>query len=367
VTVQIELSKLNTYNVLAQTDERVAKLNTYNVLAQKDIRVSKLVSYIVLAPGSTAPSTLPPARNRLRYELPKPTAVTKPRSRQLAQTAILVFPQVNIAQVNRRSLISATTKPALVVDQVTRRNLVSGGATNSVRLRVAGITRKILALSNPPLTPLFANGPIPLFPTLPEGFPLRISPVLDTVIGTTKSLREMRVPLQVYPIWDIELLFEELRDQTQNQTVYAPFAGYQEYMELVQTWLMMYGQTGVFAFNCPWDNSRTDQAIGVGDGVTLGFVAYRTWGQGTLATLAPVGAINAITAVYFNGSAVSPATYTVQRNALVFVDPPAAGVVITMTFSYYYLCRFVEDEQDFEEWSKNRWAVKSLKIRAAPW
>ena len=210
-------------------------------------------------------------------------------------------------------------------------------------------------------------GPIPIFPSVPQGFPVKLSVVMDTTLGTTKSLREMRVPQQQYPLWDIELVFEELLDQTQNQTPYRPFAGDTFYEQLVQQWLMMYGQTGIFAFDAPWDDSRTDQAIGTGDGTTTTFVVFRTWGQGAIATLAPVGMINVITNVKINGTVVNPATYTFTRSQIDFTTAPAAGSSITMTFTFYYVCRFVEDEQDFEEFAKNRWVVPSLKFRAVYW
>jgi hypothetical protein len=215
--------------------------------------------------------------------------------------------------------------------------------------------------------PVLECGPIPLFPPLPQGYPLKLSVVMDTTVGTTKSLREMRVPQQDFPLWDIELLFEELRDQTQNQTVYKAFAGLQQYEALVQTWLMMYGQTNLFAFDCPWDNSRKDQYIGVGDGTTVAFPVFRTWAYGAVATAAPVGLIGTVTDVKLNGVALAPSAYFMTRTFVNFVDPPAVGATITMTFGYYYVCRFVEDEQDFEEFSKNRWSVQSLKFRAVYW
>ena len=112
---------------------------------------------------------------------------------------------------------------------------------------------------------------------------------MDTIIGTTKSLREMRVPQRLFPLWDIELLFQELRDKTQNQSIYVPFASFRQYEDLVQLWLMMYGQTGVFAFDCPWDDSRLLQPIGTGDGSTYIFTIYRTWGLGSTATAAAHG------------------------------------------------------------------------------
>jgi hypothetical protein len=210
-------------------------------------------------------------------------------------------------------------------------------------------------------------GPIPIFPSVPQSFPVKLSVVMDTTVGTTKSLREMRVPQQQYPLWDIEIVFEELVDQTQNQTPYGPFSGLTNYEQLVQQWLMMYGQTGIFGFTAPWDDSRTDQAIGTGDGTTMDFEVFRTWGQGAIATLAPVGMINVVTNVKINGSVVNPLNYNVTRSYLNFLTAPAAGVSITMTFSFYYVCRFTDDEQDFEEFSKNRWVLPSLKFRAVYW
>lgn len=212
-----------------------------------------------------------------------------------------------------------------------------------------------------------AFGPIPVFPVLPEGFPIRLSIVMDTTLGTTKSLRETRINNQVYPLWDIEIPFYELRDQTQNQIPYSALSGFQDYEELCQLWLMMYGQTNVFAFDAPWDNSRSEQLIGAGDGVTTSFLVYRSWGTGPSATLAPIGMINTISQVKINGLIVPSSQYSTNRDRIIFTTPPGNGLSITMTFTFYYLCRFVEDEQNFEEFSKNRWTVPSLKFRAVYW
>jgi hypothetical protein len=243
-------------------------------------------------------------------------------------------------------------------------------SSSTVRLKAAGLVRKTLALYVPGVN---TGGVIPTFPSLPEGFPIKVSPVLDTIIGTTKNLREMRVPQQTYAIWDIEIKFEQLKDQTQNQTPFAAFAGYTQFQALVGLWLSMYGQTGVFAFNCPWDNSRSEQSIGVGDGTTYQFPVFATYGLGAQATLVPVGLITSIQAVYVNGTLQAAGTYTFSRNRLLFINAngvalaPAAGATIALTFTFSYLCRWTEDEQDFEEYSKNRWTVPSLRFRASPW
>lgn len=212
------------------------------------------------------------------------------------------------------------------------------------------------------------TGPIALFPALPQGYPIKVTLSMDTVIGTTKSLREMRVAQQSYPVWDFELLFEELKDCTQNQTAKndATLAEL-NYQQLVELWLSSYGTTNLFAFDCPWDNSRNQQPIGFGDGVTTDFLLVTTWGQGTASATRPIGVINAVEAVYVSGTLLPSSDYTVSRNMIGFVSPPAAGSAIAVTFSYYYLCRFLEDEQDFEEFAFRRWAVNSLKFRAGLW
>jgi len=277
------------------------------------------------------------------------------------------FPEIVVSALYKETLTSGGSKVTLAFSGLRKQLLVAGASLGNNILAFSGLRKTSLVMIVP------GAGPIPIFPSLPQDFPIKLSPVLDTTIGTTKSLREMRVAQQTYPLWDIEISFEELVDQTQNQTPYAPFAGYEQFQQLVQLWLSMYGQTQVFAFSCPWDNSRANQLIGTGDGKTYVFTIVRTWGLGNQATTDPVGMVNAITSVQVGGITVPSTKYFVARDKLYFIDakgfiyPPAANEAITMTFSYYYLCRFVEDEQDFEEFAKNRWNVSSLKFRAVIW
>lgn len=215
-------------------------------------------------------------------------------------------------------------------------------------------------------------GAIPTFPTIPESFPVKVTPVFDTVLGTMKSLREMRVAQRQVSLWEFEIPFEEMRDQTQNQTAYTPFSGLTQYQQLCQTFMSAYGQGGIFLFNAPWDNSRTNQTIGIGDGSTYVFTIYRQWGISPSALNEPIGFINTVTNVKVNGVTVSSSQYYAQANKLYFIDtgggthPPAANATITMSFGFYYLCSFVEDEQDFEEFAKNRWTA-NVKLRTVYW
>lgn len=276
----------------------------------------------------------------------------------------------------REVLSSGGGSVDITFDAFARETLYTAAGSTSVHVNFAKLVREVLVANNYNFINIpvpIDFGTIPVFPTLPEGFPINVSPVMDTTIGTTKSLREMRVPQQTYPLWDIEILFEELKDATQNQNPDPRMAGFYQYMELAQLFIMMYGQSGVFAFDCPWDDSREDQLIGTGDGQTYIFNIYRTWGTGANATTDPVGQVNTVINVKVNGSIVSNSLYKVVRDKIFFIDalgfvhPPGNGLSITMTFSYYYLCRFTEDEQNFEQFSLNRWVVSSLKFRAVIW
>ena len=260
----------------------------------------------------------------------------------------------------------------VAVDGANRSVLVTGSG-----VRLAGLVRETLGGQRSPtyiskvvreiLVTSPSLGVYPLFPAIPEGYPINIGIIMDTTIGTTKSLREVRIPQQTYPLWDIEIPLPEMLDQTLNATPYTPFAGYQQFQEALGLFLQMYGQTGVFAFTCPWDYSRSNQAIGTGDGYNKTFTIFRTWSSGTTASAAPIGAVNTMTSVYLNGTAQSPSSYTVNRDSISFVSAPGSGVAITATFSFYYLCRFVEDEQNFEQFFYNRWTVPGLKFQAVIW
>ena len=77
----------------------------------------------------------------------------------------------------------------------------------------------------------------------------------------------------------------------------------------------------------------------------------------------PVGWVTSITNVKLNGSGTSAWSLTTP-NSLVFNSAPGSGVVITSSFSYSFLCRFLDDSEDFEQFMQNLWKVDSLKFRS---
>ena len=215
-------------------------------------------------------------------------------------------------------------------------------------------------------------GPIPTFPAVPYGLPIKMRPKMFTTISDLKSGREVRFPNQtIAAIWEFEILYEVLRDQTQNQEPYIPLESFTEYMQVVQHWLSMYGQYGMFIFDAPWDDSRENQTIGFGNGEDYYFTIVRTWGFGSNEITEPIGNINQVFSVTIGGLPVDSSRYIINRNQITFIypdtgnpHPPDPGLRIAMSFSFYYLCRFQNDDQDFNEFFKNINEVKSLKFEA---
>jgi hypothetical protein len=212
--------------------------------------------------------------------------------------------------------------------------------------------------------PAFPN-PTPVFPTLPGlTYSIHKRPTWATLISKAVSGREVRSPQQAFPLWEFELVIDFLRDQTQNQVPWRDNAGRHDLTLISQLYFACNGPYAPFYFDDESDNSRRGQVIGTGDGATTNFIASRAWGFGALSVNEPVGGINSLDTVYFNGDETSGVAYSFSGNVISFVSPPPTATVISIDFSFYYLCRFLEDTQDYEQFMKNLWTLKSLKFRS---
>ena len=190
-------------------------------------------------------------------------------------------------------------------------------------------------------------------------------PTFATIENDTSSGRATRSPQQNYPLWEYELTFEVLRSETQNQEPYTYYQGLKEFEAISELFLFCNGQGGSFLYNDPDDNSRLGQEIATGDSNTHIFPIVRTWGYGDLSFTEIIGGINEIQNVYFDDVLQSSDLYTViYGNYIWFSSAPPSGVTITMDFTFYYLCRFLEDQHDYEEFLKNLWSIQSVKFRS---
>lgn len=86
--------------------------------------------------------------------------------------------------------------------------------------------------------------------------------------------------------------------------------------------------------------------------------------------------VDELTGVYtFNGGqandsveityrySVDPLDYTLGHNYIVFDSAPLSGT-ISASFQFFYVCRFLEDEMDFEKFADKLWSLQTCEFRS---
>jgi uncharacterized protein (TIGR02217 family) len=203
----------------------------------------------------------------------------------------------------------------------------------------------------------------PSFPALPgQGWSVHKKPTFSTRVASHVSGREARTPFYSYPLYEFELTFDGL-----DSLGTWPGLQVNSLQSLFGFYLQCQGQFGTFLYSDPTDNAVTTQTIATGDGTTQIFTMGRSFGGFT----EPVGWVQGSPAptIYVNGTPVSSGAYTITNpygpnNVLTFTTAPASAAAITASFSFAYLCRFLEDQNDFEEFMQGLWQVQSLKFRS---
>ena len=73
---------------------------------------------------------------------------------------------------------------------------------------------------------------------------------------------------------------------------------------------------------------------------------------------------------YFGGPSISaagvyldPTGYAIANGAVTFTTAPPSGATLTWSGYFAFLCRFLDDSVDFEQFMQNLWGVKSLKFQ----
>jgi len=192
---------------------------------------------------------------------------------------------------------------------------------------------------------------LPFLPGL--GWSVHRRPTFDTIVAPHSSGAEVRLALWQNALWEFELSYDALASNAAYPGVWT-----NTLQTLMGFYLARGGARGTFLFIDPDFNSMTGQGIGAGDGTTVAFSFVRTFGG----QVEPVGWVTNVAAVYLAGAPVTTG-WTVSGNTITFASPPANGVVVSADFSYGFVCRFLEDTIDFEEFMDNLWQLKSLKFR----
>src|SRR5215813_2823816 len=103
------------------------------------------------------------------------------------------------------------------------------------------------------------------------GFSITKKPQFASIVQEFKSGREVINAQQTSPLFEFELKYESLKDQTQNSSPYTPNLGSTAFMQLSELYLFCNGQYGRFLYEDLSDRSRTNQILGTGDGTQTNF------------------------------------------------------------------------------------------------
>lgn len=180
-------------------------------------------------------------------------------------------------------------------------------------------------------------------------------PNFNTQVRVATNNHKVTNSLTPYPIWEFEQTYDYLPDKV---------AGNTDFKTLVGFFLEMGGRFKAWLFKDPSDHAvttgnmlrLTDFGAG-GDGVTTEFLLARTLGG----FVEPVGQLDTVAAhsVYVNGVLQVAGTDYVfaAPNQIVFTVAPGAGLTVTATFEFYFVCRFLDDAQDYENFAYGFWSL----------
>lgn len=191
------------------------------------------------------------------------------------------------------------------------------------------------------------------------GWDVTRTPIWDTSITPNQSGKEVRMSNYTYPRWQWDLVYTAFRQGVVHNVAYTEFAQIAGFYNARQ------GSFDSFLYTDADDNAVTAQALGTGDGVTTTFPLIRAFGGFVEPVLAP----NVVTAVKINGTTKTLGTdYTVSAwgsanpGIITFTTAPAGSAAITADFSYYWPCRFLDDNIPFNKWISNMYAGQKVSL-----
>lgn len=189
-----------------------------------------------------------------------------------------------------------------------------------------------------------------IFPSISSvGWGVKRSPVFATIASKHVSGKVARASYGVWPLWKFELVYDVLLSDPATAWLQT-LRGFFEAQN---------GQLTPFYFQDPEFYNNYNQVLGTGNGSQTDFTFVRSVGS---YYTEPVNAVATLVKVYLNGvvqssgySLVTSGPYPVLR----FTTAPASGVQVMADFTYYFLCRFVGDVHDYEEFMKRMHTLQS--------
>lgn len=189
-----------------------------------------------------------------------------------------------------------------------------------------------------------------------QGWAVHKRPTFATRVASHVSGREVRTALFAQTLYEFELTYDAL---VSSSAPALAGAGTSSLQALLGFYLACQGKLGTFLYVDPTDSVATNQVVGTGDGATSTFTLQRTLG----AFSEPVSWVTVVNGVFINGVLQSGWTLAAP-NLLTLPSAPASGTIVTASFAYAFVCRFLDDQQDFENIMSGLWQLQSLKFRS---
>lgn len=190
-----------------------------------------------------------------------------------------------------------------------------------------------------------------VFPTLP-GLAWNVTrrPTWSTLVKQSVSGREYRAQQYSAPLWRYKLTFEFLRAST----------AYPELQQLLAFFNARAGSFDSWLYADPDDSVAVLQPFGSGNGTAVAFQLVRSLGGYTESVVDLAGAPQ----VYVGGVLQTAGThYTINGAGLVtFTTAPGAGVSLTWSGSYYWRCRFLQDQTEMSKFAHQLWELRTLEF-----
>jgi len=190
-----------------------------------------------------------------------------------------------------------------------------------------------------------------LFPALVGlTYPVEKTAVWSTKIQPVVSGKETRIGFWSYPIWQYSIGYDILRSDDVNAELQSLLGFFNAHRGAFDDWL----------FYDPDDFAAVNQQFGTGDGTTTVFQLARSYGG----VYEPVRATAGVAAVTDNGSAAGSYSLDATSGVITFAVAPANGHALRWTGTFYWRCRFMDDQITASKFMQNFWETKTLRFQS---
>ncbi|MDF2418484.1 hypothetical protein GWP85_13365 [Acinetobacter beijerinckii] len=205
-----------------------------------------------------------------------------------------------------------------------------------------------------------------LFPELPGlEWESAKTPIFNTKIMTSINGRELRASFQAVPKYEILLSFAFLRENK----------GRQELQQLEGFFLERRGAFDSFLYKMPDDNAFDCSYIG--DGVTASFQLYKKMynsqlplgntQEQVLGSIDPNMWNQTITKTMWTTNTAKPmwnnaSAQVTTDGRLILSEPVEDGIELQVQGTFYYRCRFKDDEQQYVNFMHKLWKAGKVEL-----